>query len=101
MHGGYRLSREAAINSLAQIAEAMAGPVAVTDCIDRAKATCTVSICCLASHNRSRVNQAVNAVLNDVSLEDLISPAQSVAPVGLEQVMDHKAPSAHHSETLS
>ena len=36
----------------------------------------------------------VKDALNDVSLEDVIFPEQSVASVGQEQAMDHKAPAA-------
>ena len=43
VHGGYRLSREAAIISMAQILGAMEGPLAVNDCVDGAEAPCMVS----------------------------------------------------------
>ena len=76
VHGGYRLSREAGIISLVQIVEAIEGPIAVTECVDGADAPCMVSSCGLMSQNWSRVNQVVKAALNDVSLEDLIFPAQ-------------------------
>ena len=38
VHGGYPLSLEAGIISLVQIVEAMEGPIAVTQCVDGAKA---------------------------------------------------------------
>jgi len=44
---------------------------------------------------------AVRNALNDVSLEDLVGPAQLFAPADQEQVMDKKVPSAQQSEMLS
>ena len=43
----------------------------------------------------------VKDALNDVSLEDVIFPEQSVASVGQEQAMDHKAPAAQQNNMLS
>jgi len=76
VNGGYRLSRQAAAISLVQIVEAMEGPIAVNDCVDGAQDPCMVSNCCFMSSNWNRVNLAVRAALNEVSLEDLTDPAQ-------------------------
>ena len=101
VHGGYRLARQAAMISLVQIVEAMEGPIAVNDCVEGAQDPCMVSNCCFMSRNWNRVNLAVRNALNDVSLEDLIDPAQLFAPVDREQVVDHKVPSTQQSEILS
>ena len=94
VHGGYRLSREAGMISLVQIVEAMEGPIAVTERVEGLEAPCMLSSCGLTSQTWSRVNQVVKDALSDVSLEDLIPPAQLVASTGQERAMDHKAPSA-------
>ncbi len=101
VHGGYRLARPAAMISLVQIVEAMEGPIAVNDCVEGAQDPCMVSKCCYISHNWNRVNVAVRNALNDVSLEDLIDPAQLFAPVDREQVIDRQVPSTQQSEMLS
>ena len=92
VHGGYRLARQAAMISLVQIVEAMEGPIAVNDCVEGAQDPCTVSNCCFVSRNWNRVNLAVRDALNDVSLEDLIDPAQLFASADHELVLDKKVP---------
>ena len=101
VHGGYRLARQAATTSLVQIVEAMEGPIVVNDCVDGAHAPCIVSSCCFMSRNWNRVNTAVRNALNDVSLEDLIHPAQLFAPADHEKVIDQKVPSTKQSQMLS
>ena len=111
VHGGYRLARSAGMISLVQIVEAMEGPIAVNDCVDGAQDPCMVSNCCFMSHNWNRVNLAVRNALNDVSLEDLIDPAQLFALVDGErgenhqvkeyQVKEHQVPSVPQSDMLS
>ena len=101
VHGGYRLARQAAMISLVQIVEAMEGPIAVNDCVDGAQAPCMVSNCCFMSRNWNRVNLAVRNALNEVSLEDLIDPAQLFAPADQEQAIDQKVSPAPQSKMLS
>lgn len=111
VHGGYRLARSAGMISLVQIVEAMEGPIAVNDCVDGAQDPCMVSNCCFMSRNWNRVNLAVRNALDDVSLEDLIDPAQLFAPADGEraenhqvkeyQVKEHQVPSVPHSDMLS
>ena len=70
-----------------------------------------VSNCCFMSRNWNRVNLAVRNALIDVSLEDLIDPAQLFAPANGErgenhqvkeyQVKEHQVPSVPHSDMLS
>ena len=87
--------------SLVQIVEAMEGPITVNDCVEEAQAPCMVNTCCFGSRNSNRVNLAVRNALNDVSLEDLIDPAQLLAPVDRKQMMDQKMPLARQSEMFS
>ena len=101
VHGGYRLARQASIISLVQIVEAMEGPIAVNDCVDGAQDSSTANNCCFVSQNWNRVNLAVRNALDDVSLEDLIDPAQLFASADRFQAKGHEAPSALQSEMLS
>ena len=101
VHGGYRLARQASIISLVQIVEAMEGPIAVNDCVDKAQDSNIANNFCFVSQNWNRVNLAVRNALDDVSLEDLIDPAQLFAPANQLQAKGHKAPSALQSEMLS
>ena len=101
MHGGYRLAQPAAATSLVQIVEAMEGPIAVNDCVDGAQAPCAVSNCCFMSRNWNRVNLAVRNALSDVSLEDLIDPAQLFTPTGHQPAADRPASTVPQNEILS
>jgi FeS assembly SUF system regulator len=101
VHGGYRLAQPAAATSLVQIVEAMEGPIAVNDCVDGAQAPCAVSSCCFVSRNWNRVNLAVRNALSDVSLEDLIDPAQLFNPTGHQPVAEHPASTVPQNEILS
>ena len=101
VHGGYRLAQPAAATSLVQIVEAMEGPIAVNDCVDGAQAPCVVSNCCFVSRNWNRVNLAVRNALSDVSLEDLIDPAQLFTPTGHQPTADRLASTVPQNEILS
>ena len=101
VHGGYRLAQPAAATSLVQIVEAMEGPIAVNDCVDGAQAPCVVSNCCFMSRNWNRVNLAVRNALSDLSLEDLIDPAQLFTPTGHQPTADHPASAVPQNEILS
>ena len=101
VHGGYRLARRSSIISLVQIVEAMEGPIVVNDCVDGAHDPRLANNCCFVSQNWNRVNLAVRNALNDVSLEDLIDPAQLFASADQVQAKGHEAPSALQSEMLS
>ena len=101
VHGGYRLARQASIISLVQIVEAMEGPIAVNDCVDGAHAPSVANNCCFVSQNWNRVNLAIRNALDDVSLEDLIDPAQLLAPSDQLQTKGHNVASALQSELLS
>ena len=101
VHGGYRLAQPAAAISLVQIVEAMEGPIAVNDCVDGAQAPCAVSNCCFVSRNWNRVNLAVRNALSDVSLEDLIDPAQLFTPTGHPPAADRPASTVPQNEFLT
>jgi Rrf2 family protein len=78
VRGGYRLIKASADISLVDIVEAMEGPIAVTVCVDEAQAASAISNSCSMGSPSNHVNLAIRNALNDVSLEDLTDPAQSV-----------------------
>ena len=100
-HGGYRLARQRELISLVQIVEAMEGPIVVNDCVHGAQEPCMVSNCCFMSRNWNRVNLAVRDALSDVSLEDLIDPAQLFIPRGNQPSADRPAYAGPQNEILS
>ena len=75
-NGGYQLAFRAEDISLVQIIESIEGPIAVNDCVDGAQDPCAVSNCCFMSGTWNKVNARVRAALEQMSLADLIDPAQ-------------------------
>ena len=76
--GGFRLARPAAAISLADIVEAVEGPIALTTCVDDDRDHCALDHHCLVKPHWGVVNQAVRSALADVSLVHLSQPARPV-----------------------
>ena len=76
VRGGYRLVKFAAQISLVHIVEAMEGPIAVTGCADGAREPCMAGNCCCMRKHWMHINLTIHKALMDVTLEDLIDPAQ-------------------------
>ena len=74
--GGYRLGAPASSISLVQIIESIEGPIAVNDCVDGAQYPCAISSGCFMSSNWNKVNATLRAGLEQMSLADLLDPAQ-------------------------
>ena len=78
--GGFRLAREAERISLADIIEAVEGPIAMTNCIEGSTHDCVLEGSCRVKPHLGAVNIAVRGALQGVSLEQLSSaPAQAGA----------------------
>ena len=82
VRGGYRLMKVSAQISLVDIVEAMEGPIAVTDCIDSAREPCMASNCCGMRKHWKHINLAIRKALMEVTLEDLVNPAQFLPTPG-------------------
>ncbi len=72
--GGIRLARPAAAISLADIIEAVEGPIAMTACVDEARHDCALEGNCRVQPHWGAVNGAVRGALGGVSLSSLIKP---------------------------
>jgi FeS assembly SUF system regulator len=72
-HGGYRLSREATAITVAQIVEALEGPIAITECADD-RVGCRQTRGCPLQANWQRINRAIQQALSGISLREM-SPA--------------------------
>ena len=79
----------------------MEGPIAVNDCVEGARDPCLVTNYCLMSRNWNRVNLAVRNALSDVTLEDLIDPAQLSIPTGNHPAADRRKYALLQNEILS
>ncbi len=87
--GGFRLARPAAAISLADIVEAVEGPIALTACVDHRADDCAIEGNCRVKPHWSVVNGAVRGALAGVSLAQLSAP-QSLAPgLSAPKLPDH------------
>ena len=69
--GGYSLSRAPEAVTVAEIIEALEGPIALTACVDGSDAQCDVASLCPMCGNWEQVNRAIRKALEGVSLADM------------------------------
>ena len=72
--GGFLLAREANGISLAEIIEAVEGPIAMTTCVDEARHDCALDGHCQVKPHLGLVNALVRDALQGVSLAQLSAP---------------------------
>ncbi len=83
--GGFTLARAAESISLAEIVEAVEGPIALTSCVDEAKHDCALESACKVRPHWGVVNEAVRGAFADVSLASLSGPS----PIRAERTESH------------
>ena len=69
--GGYSLNRPAEAISVAEIIQALEGPIALTACVDGASGGCDVESLCPMRGNWDKVNKAIRGALSQVTLADM------------------------------
>jgi len=69
--GGFRLARDASAISLADIIEAVEGPIAMTACVEHGRHDCGLETACQMRPHWSAVNSAVKGALDGVTLASL------------------------------
>lgn len=69
--GGFRLARPPAAISIADIVEAIEGPIAMTTCVDAGRHDCAVEGSCQVKPHWNAINGAVKGALAGVSLSQL------------------------------
>ena len=78
--GGFRLARLAGEINLADIVEAVEGPIVMTSCVDAERHECALEGACQVRPHMGVVNHAVRGALAAVSLETLAcAPAKAGA----------------------
>jgi len=70
-HGGYGLARAADAISVAEIVEALEGPIGFTDCSTPGQPTCGIAQDCPAKAGWDPVTRAVHGALSELSLSTL------------------------------
>lgn len=69
--GGLKLARPAAAITLADIIEAVEGPIALTPCTDSGRGECVIDGCCVVKPHWGIVGTAVRSALAEVPLTRL------------------------------
>lgn len=69
--GGFRLARDPEAISVADIIEAVEGPIAMTACVDEGRHDCGLETACRVKPHWGAVNHAVRGALGGVSLASL------------------------------
>lgn len=81
--GGYRLARSVAAITVAQVVEAIEGPLAVSACVDGAAECCDIERTCPMHGRWDQVNGALRRALQGLTLADMLRPDPTlpVSPV--------------------
>jgi FeS assembly SUF system regulator len=74
--GGFRLAKAPAEISLADIVEAVEGPIALTACVEAGRHDCGLDHQCQVKPHWSAVNDAMRGALAGVSLASLAAPVE-------------------------
>lgn len=97
--GGFRLSRPPSAITLAEIVEAIEGPIALTACVEPSAHECAIEGDCRIKPHWNVVNGAVRGALANVSLASLSSPLPlaggaggAPVPVAIETLGDTPSP---------
>jgi len=74
VRGGYVLARHPDQITVADIVNALEGPVAITDCSAHSETTCDLEQSCPVATNWQRINQVVWDALGGITLAELARP---------------------------
>lgn len=78
--GGYALSRPADRIAVADIIEALEGPIALTACVESAGGHCEVESICPMRGGWDKVNRAIQNALHSVTLAEMMGCALGPTP---------------------
>jgi len=79
-HGGFKLARPAAAITVADIVEAVEGPIALTACVETGKHDCTLEAACTLRPHWPQVNAALRGALAGIALAELSAPFGAGVP---------------------
>ena len=71
-HGGYGLARSADLISVAEVVEALEGPIALTECSTPGAQPCTLETICPAKAGWDPVSRAIHGALSGLTLTALV-----------------------------
>jgi FeS assembly SUF system regulator len=89
LKGGFVMNRKPQDISMADIIEAIDGPIALTNCIEQTPGDCCFEVGCSMRPHWQAINGAIKGALSGISLDEI---ATSPAPFSFEDVgFDKKA----------
>jgi FeS assembly SUF system regulator len=94
--GGYSLARHPRAISMAEIIAALEGPIAITECIDES-GDCAHERLCPVRSNWHRINEAIRAALQDITLAEMVHP---LVDISQRLVTLGRGPAARAPETV-
>ena len=74
LKGGYGLAASASNITVASIISAIDGPIGLTACVEDTAEACDIASFCPTRTGWQRINNKIKAALEEVSLEDMITP---------------------------
>ena len=77
--GGYRLARDADSITVAEIIEAIEGPIAITECVEAAPGDCDKESWCPVRSNWQLINDAVQGALEGITLARMARPFEFIS----------------------
>ena len=89
--GGYRLARDPASITTAQILDALEGPVAITEC-STDDGTCELEPLCQVGSAWQKINGLIRHALSDITLADLGHPPADFPSLDLTHKTDQRRP---------
>ena len=69
--GGYTLARSPVSVNVAEVVEALDGPIAITTCTEPTPGDCSILSLCPARANWTRINDAIRVSLSEVTLAEM------------------------------
>ena len=78
--GGYGLARAPEEITVAEVIEALEGPIALTACIEAAPGECDLELLCPARTNWQRINVAIRDALDGITIAEM---ARAIPPAFL------------------
>lgn len=72
--GGYCLARSCSEITVAEIIEALEGPISVTECIEESPGECSQEAFCRVRGNWQRINHVLRDALSEITLEEMARP---------------------------
>ncbi len=78
--GGYTLGRAPREITVADVIQAVEGPIALTACADTSDEHCGIETVCPVQGKWNKVNRAVRAALSEVTLADMVEDVTAFVP---------------------